>query len=365
MNAFDRRRIRRSLATVAKTALLAASTGIAMGGVSPSAEDAALREVVDEASVTSNPQSGRSGCVPGRGPMPRVRDLKTVFSFDPGSGRFPEGIAISRDGGIYLGVQPTGEVVRLGQHGQFSILADLDQGSGFMLGLALDARGNVYASLDSFDPATHGIWKIDRWGNASLVAAMPTTSLPNELAFDLDGNLYIADTFLGAVWRLSTSGELEIWLASPLLEGTGALFGVPAGANGLALWDGADDGGDGSSLYVANSDRGTIVRITIRADGSAGAPRIFAQHESLVSADGIRFDIKGNLYVAVNLHGTLVRVNCHGVVETVVEGLDRPASLAFGTIGRDKKSLYVTDFGIASGDHLVRLDVGVRGLSLQ
>jgi len=288
--------------------------------------------------------------------------LTAVFSFDPSSGRFPEGIAISQRGDIYLGVQPTGEVVRLRSDGQFSIVADLPQGFGFMLGLVIDARGNLYAALDSFDPATHGVWKIDRRGNARRVAAMPTSSLPNELAFDEDGNLYITDTFGGAVWRLSKSGELGIWIASALLEGTGALFGVPAGANGLAFFD--DDDGL-SSLYVANTDKGTIVRIPVLANGSAGVPSVFAQHESLVSADGIKFDIKGNLYVAVNLKGTLARVDRCGRVETLVEGLDRPASLFFGTADGEKKLLYITNFGFESGKHLVRVDVGIRGLPLQ
>jgi sugar lactone lactonase YvrE len=295
------------------------------------------------------------------GPKARAGDPAAIFSFDPASGRFPEGMAISPTGNIYLGVQPTGEIVRLRVDGQFSIVADLDQGFGFMLGLALDGRGNLYAALDSFVPATHGVWKIDPGGTASLLAAMPTSSLPNELAFDLDGNLYVSDTFLGAVWKRSASGAFQVWLASPLLQGTGDLFGVPAGANGLAFFE-EDDGS--TSLYVANTDKGTIVRIPILADGSAAVPTVFAQHESLVSADGVKFDTKGNLYVAVNFTGTLVRVDRCGSVETLVQGLDRPASLAFGTGDGEKKALYVTNFGFASGKHLVRVDVGMRGLPL-
>lgn len=308
-------------------------------------------------------QTSRRSCAQ----LPQAQDLTTVFNFDPLTARIPEGIAISRRGDIYLGVQPTGEIVRLDRQGGFSTVADLDQGGGFMLGLAVDSEGNVYAALDSFDPATHGVWQIDRYGTTRLIAAMPTSTLPNGLTFDLGGNLYVSDTFLGAVWKISRSGELSMWVASPLLEGSGALFGFPAGANGVAFFmdreegEGADREHSGS-IYVANLDRGTIVRIPILADGSAGDPTVFAEDDALISADGIQFDIRGNIYVAVNFQNTIARVDRCGRVDIAVEGLDRPASVAFGTSHGKKELLYITNFG--SGQHLMSVDVGIRGLPL-
>jgi hypothetical protein len=79
----------------------------------------------------------------------------------------------------------------------------------------------------------------------------------------------------------------------------GAGFGV--GANGLAFWRG--------DLYVANTDRGRIVRIPIDVDGSAGVPATFVEDAAIAFADGIAFDVLGNLYVVNSLlANTLVRI---------------------------------------------------------
>lgn len=357
MDTFDKHAARRSVASLSITALAGALAMLSTGAASQAEAEVVPEPAASKAPHTADDQNTRGPCRVRCGDRIRVRGPKAVFSFDPDSGRYPEGIAISRNGSIYLGIQPTGEIVRLGPHGRVSTLVDLDQGGGFMLGIALDAQENLYAALPSFDPLTHGVWQIDRRGNGKLIAAMPTSSLPNALAFDTDGNLYVTDTFLGAVWKLSKSGSFDLWLADPLLEGTGALFGAAAGANGIAF----NDEGAGS-LYVTNTDRGTIVRIPIRGNGAAGRPAVFAEADSLVSADGLKFDTRGHLYVVVNLKGTLARVDRCGHVRILASGIDRPAELAFGVAHRERQVLYVTTFGLDSGEHLVKVDVGIRGL---
>src|SRR5207249_2148776 len=95
-----------------------------------------------------------------------------------------------------------------------------------------------------------------------------------------------------------------LWAHSPLL----APHGFPGfGANGVAF--------DRSQefLYVANTSDDLILRIGVNTDGSAGAISIFAdgavidatQHttEALDGADGIQFDVQGNLWVCANQPG--------------------------------------------------------------
>src|SRR5215831_18605801 len=89
-----------------------------------------------------------------------------------------------------------------------------------------------------------------------------------------------------------------VWLKDPLLAPLTGPIG--AGANGIEF-----DGGD---LFVANTDQGSIVRIELEK----GAPTdvdVFVQDPALVGADGIAFDVRHNLYVAVDFYNTLVRIS--------------------------------------------------------
>lgn len=68
----------------------------------------------------------------------------------------------------------------------------------------------------------------------------------------------------------------------------------------------------------------------------------------LFGADGIAVGVLGDVFVAVNPQSTLVRVAPDGsttTLATAADGLENPASLAFGA-GSDRKSVYVTNFAI-------------------
>jgi sugar lactone lactonase YvrE len=144
------------------------------------------------------------------------------------------------------------------------------------------------------------------------------------------------------VWKVAPTGAAAIWTQDPLLEGDRTAFGF--GANGLELRDGA--------LYVNNTSKGSIVRVPIQADGTAGQPEVFFQDSALIGADGLAFDLFGNAYVTTDgLQNTLVEVHSDGTVQvlaTAADGLDYPASIAFG-LGDDASSLYIANVGAAFG----------------
>ena len=177
--------------------------------------------------------------------------------------------------------------------GTRSVLTTLDPEGGFgLLGLAVDDADNVYAALGSNNPETNGVHQITPAGESTHLAGTEAIALPNAIAFDEEGNVYITDTILGAVWRVPQDGAAELWLQDALLEGTEAFeFGVPLGANGIAYRQGA--------LTVANMEKGQIVRIPVNEDGSAGTPEVLIADEMLVGADGIAFDEAGNLFAVI------------------------------------------------------------------
>jgi hypothetical protein len=56
----------------------------------------------------------------------------------------------------------------------------------------------------------------------------------------------------------------------------------------------------GPALFVGNTDRGSVLQIPVRDDGSAGRPRLYAQDADMVGADGLAWDVQSNLYVTTD-----------------------------------------------------------------
>lgn len=308
-----------------------------------------------------------------------------LFPFEEATGQLPEGVAIDKTGNIFVSINPLGEVwmIAPGSAGPklFGAVAGIDvsRGDVGLLGLAVDARGNVYAGVHSLDPAVNGAWILDRkTGAASRIRGSEAIAFANAFAFDKRGNLYITDSAAGAIWRVPRHGDLEPWLVGDTnLEGTGVLgLGAPVGANGIAYRKGR--------LYVANSEKTSIVIVPIQRDGSAGPSEILTTFPVVEVApgvffpsvpDGLAFDAHGGLYVAQISVSAIVKVAQDGTVSEIASGdpLDWPSSIAFGTTGGYQKTLFAVNFSIGEGNGdtvirmgpgLVAIEVGVPGMPL-
>jgi len=218
----------------------------------------------------------------------------------------------------------------------------------FATGLKIGPDGLLYAGSGGFSPSPSAafVWRIHPNGAVDQVAALDPTGFPNDLAFDDDGNLFVTDPFLGLIWRIDEDGNAESWLEDPLLLGNAAnpaLLIHEFGADGIAF----DKHGD--NLYIGNLDYGEILRVGVDCHGEADGIEVFASDPLLVGADGIAFDKKETLYVAVNGQDRLAAVSPDGEVTSVFQGapLDGPSSLVFGVHGNDKKTLYIASFAIS------------------
>jgi sugar lactone lactonase YvrE len=281
--------------------------------------------------------------------------LPVITTFTPGD--FPESLAVDGRGNLYASLGFIGEVVKVAPGGQQQPVASLPVGAGLLTGLAFDPGGNLYVADATFEasPTPPGVFRIGADGVVTRVATLPADSFPNGLAFH-GGSLYISDSSLGAIWRLPPGGNAAIWLQDPVLA---PKVSAGIGANGLAFWRG--------SLYVAVADSGTIVRVPLTAGGNAGTPVVTAQAPLLRTADGIAFDVQGNLYTAVN-NNQLVRLAPDGVLTELAaknDGLVYPTMLAFGTTSATRTTLYITNGALRNGTPgIVAFDTGVRGLPL-
>ena len=113
---------------------------------------------------------------------------------------------------------------------------------------------------------------------------------PNALAFDYHGNLYVSDSFQGAVFRISNAHTCDGSCTAATVKHDGLLATAgfpPFGANGLAL------SRDGTKLFIANSGDDRILRLDLKT----GELSIWA--ESLNGADGIT-SYRGWLVVVEN-----------------------------------------------------------------
>jgi sugar lactone lactonase YvrE len=247
---------------------------------------------------------------------------------------------------------PLGQLVRIGSDGEYEVVGTvegLQEDDVGMLGLAAHPDGSIYATVVSTNPDANGVWRIDvDTGAVERVSGTEQIGLPNGLAFTADGSMYVTDSIAGAVWRVPPVGTATQWVQHALLEGDESIgFGIPIGANGIALDEGS------GTVYVAVMEQGALVAIPIEDDGSAGEPAVYTEFTNAqgpVLVDGIVLDAVDNLYVAQPAVNTVVRVTPAGAIETVAtqaDGLDGPASVAVAPDADGTERLYVSNFSVA------------------
>jgi sugar lactone lactonase YvrE len=307
--------------------------------------------------VTERPANGHIG---------PIGSVQTVATFNGAAGQLPEGIAITRTGDVYVTLLPLGQVIRVAPDGSWSVVATLDAVAGGATGIVADATGRLYVGVSSGNPATQGVHVIERDGSTHRIAGTEAIGFPNGLAFDRRGNLYVTDSAAGIVWRIDRDGAVTPWLAHALLQGTGAFgLGFPIGANGIAY--------DNGIMWIVNSEQGSLVRVPVNPDGSAGSPVLFAADPALFGIDGIALDVHGRVYGAVNVQNTIVRIDptsgAFATIADAADGLDFPASLAFGTGQSLRKTMFIVNFAFLDdpaaptppGPGIVKMEVGVPG----
>jgi sugar lactone lactonase YvrE len=338
-----------------------------------------------------------------------------ALAFQPGgtlaagsAGMFPDfistgvsarGVAVDKIGNVFVSVSQGTHIWIWGYTPDGvgpSVLADM--GVGTIGGLTVTAEGDLYVAMASSGPGSaNGVWRMDRRGRVQRLPGSEDIFFANGLAFDEVGTLYVTESVTptvvvdgkpagpGSIWRIPRGGRAELWYQDELLRGTGALGqGVWVGANGIAYHR--------DTLYVTNTEQGTVLRIPVLEDGSCGVPYAWSlqpvpeslpplsQKFPVVMGDGIVLDVHGNLYVAVLTRSAVVRIDAQGLSQETVAAfqavahdpipnarLDFPASLFFGTGKGERQNLFVTNLGMGgwAGPGLVKIDAGVPGEPLR
>jgi len=278
------------------------------------------------------------------------RNKAQLFAVLPDGVTHPEGLAVAPNGDVYVATfDGSQKIVVYNDNGKQLRVLTVSASSGFLLGLGFHPQTHKFLVIDfgagkvlDVDPHTGGSTVF-----MAVSAGQPTFGL-NAMTFDSAGNVYVSDSFQGAIWKVPATGtgaapQTIPWVQDPLLKTTGD---PPFGANGLGFNKAQN------ILFVANTGNDTIVQIPV-SGGTPGAPAIFTN--SINGADGLVIDDHDNLWVAANQSDEIVVVDKTGKVvaklgdfdglvdDGTPKGLLFPASPDFS---RDGKTLFVTNLAI-------------------
>jgi sugar lactone lactonase YvrE len=299
---------------------------------------------------------------------------------------FPSGVAVDGIGGFYVSSQAQHSVYRVAADGSITLIAGTGAG-GFSgdggpataaklndpNGIALDAAGNLYIA----DASNNRIRKVTTAGIINTVAgygasmgpsgdggpaAAAQLFIPNSVAFDSEGNLYIADTGHSRIRKVTPAGIISTVVGNGISGYNGD--GGPATAAQLAMpasvaFDSA------GNLYIADrfNDRirkvmpsgiiSTVVGKETRGYSGDGGSATAAQ---LRGPNSIAIDFAGNLYISDQGNHRIRKVTTTGIISTVAgnenKGYNGDGGLAIAAQLNDPRgvaidsagNLYITEY---------------------
>lgn len=196
---------------------------------------------------------------------------------------FPESLTSTKDGTLYFGSLGQDAVYRAipaaskaevfikpqsnGLQSVLGVFADEKAGTLWVCASTTGGRGAPVVgetALKAFNLKT---------GAFKASYAFPNNGLCNDVAVAKDGTVFAADTTQGRILRLKKGATaLDVWASDPVVLAT---------VDGLAILD-------DSALYANSVGQSTLMRIPIKADGSAGAIAKLEPSRPLQGPDGMR-----------------------------------------------------------------------------
>ncbi len=238
---------------------------------------------------------------------------------------FPESVTSTKNGDIYFG--------SLGQDSVYRAVAKASQATTWIqpksnglttvLGVFADDKAGLLWVCSSASGGRNGAPYVGETAlkafslkDASLKGSypFPGNGLCNDIAVAKDGTTYATDTTQGRVLRLKKGAtSLDVWASDPMLLAT---------ADGIALL------ADGN-VYVNSVGQGTLMRIEVKKDGSAGPITKLETSRMLQQPDGMRTVNKMTMLL-VEGAGRLDQVTVTGNkadVKVLKEGLTGPTAV--------------------------------------
>jgi gliding motility-associated-like protein len=259
----------------------------------------------------------------------------------------PNGIAVDASGNIYVANQfecsirkitPAGIIGTFAGTGVSGFSGDGGQASLAQLngpiGITFDALGNLYVA----DAGNERVRKITSGGIISTIAGTgtatfsgdggPATSaglnIPNGVAVDASGNVYITDDNNNRVRKINTSGIISTFCGN----GTAGFSGDGGQATSASINKISGITIDaGGNFYIADNYNNRVRKITpsgiistYAGNGIGGSTGDggSATSASLNHPSRLTLDAAGNLYISDDLNYKIRMVTTSGIISTVV-----------------------------------------------
>jgi gluconolactonase len=243
------------------------------------------------------------------------------------SGQFTAGIegpACDAAGNVFaVNFQRQQTIGRVTPDGKGEVFVEL-QNKSVGNGIRFDRQGMMYVA----DYANHNVLRIDPKSRAvTVLAHHDSMNQPNDLAIDADGVLYASDPNwgknTGQLWRIDRDGKVTQLAAD------------------MGTTNGIEVSPDGKTLYVNESVQRNVWAFTITADKMLADKRLLKQFPDH-GFDGMRCDVDGNLYITRYGKGTVAKLSPQGEILQEINVLGaKPSNICFG--GPDGRTAYVTE----------------------
>ncbi|MDF2520725.1 MAG: hypothetical protein K0R84_1353 [Clostridia bacterium] len=240
-----------------------------------------------------------------------------------------DGITIDYAGNMYVGNRSANTISRVTKEGAAEDFVKLECAE--LLCLTVDKENNIYAA------GKDKVFKISPRGEVTELAG--GFSCADDLRLDLQGNIYLTDSYENRVYRITPDLKKSIYIDS---DESRDKLGSGWHITGITFDNRYEN------LYIARMKKGEILKYPINPDGSPGEPEIILN--DIKEPDHLEMDKQGRLYITLFRSGSLIRADSMGSVEYLCDGeMHYATGIVLGRSGFDEKSAYVADYG----DHVV------------
>jgi sugar lactone lactonase YvrE len=220
------------------------------------------------------------------------------FTTLPDEDAYPSSVTVAPDGTVYTASYVSGTIWAISpSDGVVTELNGTRDTLGSVTGLEVAPDGSLYVvdQLNSDVRSAGGIVRrITDVTSAPLISDFANIDdaegflEPEDIAFDLVGNVYVSDRGRGEVWRFNSDGSNgTLWWTAPV-----AIAGTQPAPNGLA-YDALHD-----ALIITDTISNAVYRVML-ADSSTTTIYLHGARQGSPSFDGVTVTPEGHIYVTM------------------------------------------------------------------